>query len=113
MQPVVRPKPRLKTLLAAIITIAHDQDKLVSAHVTQARYLGQVIDAGVDDIVAATRNAAHVCGLEKALGTLEAGKFADILVVSRDPLQDLVALTQVQMVIHNGVVILPEDSLTP
>jgi imidazolonepropionase-like amidohydrolase len=56
-------------------------------------------------IVAATRNAAHVCGLEQELGTLEAGKIADILIISANPLQDLSALTQVKMVIHNGEII--------
>ena len=56
-------------------------------------------------IVASTRNAAHVCGLENELGTVEVGKLADILVISADPLQDLSALTQVKMVIHNGEII--------
>jgi imidazolonepropionase-like amidohydrolase len=56
-------------------------------------------------IVASTRNAAHVCGLEDELGSLEVGKLADILVINGNPLQDLNALTQVEMVIHNGVII--------
>ena len=56
-------------------------------------------------IVAATLNAAHVCGLEGELGTLEVGKLADILIVNGDPLQDLSALTQVKMVIHGGEII--------
>lgn len=56
-------------------------------------------------IVAATQNAAHVCNLDADIGTLEAGKIADILVVNGDPLADLQALTNVQMVIHNGVII--------
>ena len=56
-------------------------------------------------IVAATQNSAHVCNLEKDLGTLEAGKIADVWVVGGDPLQDIHALTQVMLVIHNGVVI--------
>jgi imidazolonepropionase-like amidohydrolase len=56
-------------------------------------------------IVAATRHAAHVCNLGHELGTLEPGKIADILVVKGNPLQDLQALTNVQMVVHNGVVI--------
>ena len=59
-------------------------------------------------IVAATRNGAHVCGLGDELGTLEAGKIADILVVAGNPLDDLQVLTDVQMVIHNGVVIRDE-----
>lgn len=56
-------------------------------------------------IVAATRNAAHVCGLEAELGTLEVGKLADILITNGDPLNDLSALTQVQIVIHGGEII--------
>jgi imidazolonepropionase-like amidohydrolase len=56
-------------------------------------------------IVAATRNAAHVCGLEAELGTLEAGKTADVLVVNGDPLRDLTDLQNVRLVLHRGVVI--------
>jgi len=40
-------------------------------------------------IVCATRNSAQVLGLEKELGTLEAGKLADLLVVNGNPLEDI------------------------
>jgi imidazolonepropionase-like amidohydrolase len=56
-------------------------------------------------IVSATRNAAHVCGLEEELGTLEPDKLADVLVVKGDPLADLEALTDVRLVVHGGVII--------
>jgi imidazolonepropionase-like amidohydrolase len=56
-------------------------------------------------IVASTRQAAHVCGLEESLGTLEPGKIADILVVQGDPLKDIHNLENALWVIHNGVVI--------
>ncbi len=56
-------------------------------------------------IVAATRNAAHVCNLDAILGTLERGKVADILVVNGDPLQDLHALTSVRLVVRSGTII--------
>ena len=56
-------------------------------------------------IVASTKNAARVCGLEDELGTLEVGKTADVLVVSGNPLEDLAALTDVRLVIHGGSVI--------
>ncbi|MEW5815041.1 MAG: amidohydrolase family protein [Spirochaetota bacterium] len=59
-------------------------------------------------IVAGTRNAAHVSNLARELGTLEAGKIADIIVVEGDPLSDIHALANVKMVIHNGVVIKDE-----
>ena len=61
-------------------------------------------------IVAATRNAAHICDLENKLGTLEVGKLADVLVVDGDPLQDLQALKDVHLVIHGGVIIRDERS---
>ena len=184
--------------LAAIVATAHERGTLVTAHITDARYVPQLIKAGVDDlahiptgyisqeqlkelieqdiyvvttltvfdaygalkvasdnlsnlvnsgvqiamgsdytripqnnfqhfelgmpmheitrmneagmtpmqiIIASTRNAAHVCGLDKDLGTLEEGKQADILILSANPLQDLSALTQVRMVIHAGEII--------
>jgi len=56
-------------------------------------------------ILAATRNAAHVCRLEHELGTLKPGKLADVLVVDGNPLEDLQALNQVRLVIHGGVII--------
>lgn len=56
-------------------------------------------------IVAATKNAAHVCNRDNTLGTLEVGKIADVLVVDGDPLADLHALLNVHLVLHDGVII--------
>jgi imidazolonepropionase-like amidohydrolase len=61
-------------------------------------------------IVAATQHGARVCNVEEELGTLEAGKTADVLVVAGDPLQDIHALENVQLVVRDGVVIYREDS---
>ncbi len=59
-------------------------------------------------ILSATRDAAYVCRRASTIGTLELGKFADVLVVNGDPLQDLEALTRVRLVIHSGVIIRDE-----
>jgi cytosine/adenosine deaminase-related metal-dependent hydrolase len=56
-------------------------------------------------IIAATRDAAHVCRRAELLGTLEVGKIADVLVVHGDPLRNLDALRNAQLVIHDGVII--------
>jgi imidazolonepropionase-like amidohydrolase len=56
-------------------------------------------------IVSATRYAAHVCGLEYEIGTLETGKAADILVVNGDPLANIHALVDTRLVAREGVVI--------
>jgi len=58
-------------------------------------------------IIASTRNAAHVVGLEKVTGTLEVGKIADVLIVDGNPLQDLQALANVHLVVHDGQMIFP------
>ena len=56
-------------------------------------------------IVAATKHAAQVCNRGRDLGTLQAGRIADVLVVNGDPLRDLNSLEQVRLVLRNGVVI--------
>ncbi len=59
-------------------------------------------------IIAATKHAAHVCNLAQELGTLEIGKIADILVVNQNPLEDVHALQDVRLVMHNGMIIRDE-----
>jgi hypothetical protein len=79
--------------------------------------IGLMAEAGMTPmqiIVAATKNAAIVCGLGRELGTLEPGKLADVLVVDGDPLtnpsagsgQALHALTQTRLVLREGVIIM-------
>jgi imidazolonepropionase-like amidohydrolase len=52
---------------------------------------------------ASTRNAAAVCGQASKLGSLEAGKLADIIVVNGDPLADLAVMDSVIAVVKGGV----------
>jgi imidazolonepropionase-like amidohydrolase len=55
-------------------------------------------------IRAATWNAADLIGRLKDVGTIEAGKYADIIAVSGDPLKDVKALESVGFVMKGGVV---------
>ncbi len=52
-------------------------------------YVKKIGLSPLEAIVCATRNNARVLGLEDELGTLEAGKLADLLVVDGDPLADI------------------------
>ena len=56
-------------------------------------------------IRAATSNAADLIGRAKDVGTLEAGKFADVIAVTGDPLQNVRALENVGFVMKGGVVV--------
>ncbi len=56
-------------------------------------------------IQAATLKAAEAMGLEDELGSITAGKRADLIVLSADPLQDINALVYPELVIQDGKVV--------
>ena len=54
-------------------------------------------------VVAATRNGARAMGKEGELGTVEAGKWADLLVLDADPSRDVAAFRKLRAVVRAGV----------
>ena len=56
-------------------------------------------------LLAATRNGAALCGVEADLGTVEAGKIADLIVVDGNPLEDIENLGNLLLVLKNGKVV--------
>ena len=60
-------------------------------------------------IQAATVNAAELLGWAKDMGAIEAGKYADIIAVSGDPLADIGAMERVVFVMKGGEVIKNES----
>ena len=56
-------------------------------------------------IQAATSLPAEMLGQEDKLGSLQAGRFADIIAVASDPLQDISELAKVKFVMSNGKII--------
>ena len=69
------------------------------------RELEHLVNAGMkpmDVIVAASRKAAEYLGQEKELGTVEAGKIADLLILSRNPLEDIRNSRSIEQVIYAG-----------
>ena len=56
-------------------------------------------------IRAATVTAADLLGMQDSLGTVEAGKLADIVAVPGDPLRDVSVMEKVEFVMKGGVVV--------
>jgi imidazolonepropionase-like amidohydrolase len=62
---------------------------------------------------AATINAARMIGREKDLGTIEAGKLADLVILDADPLQDIRNVTRIYRTMKGGVLYEPVDTAKP
>jgi imidazolonepropionase-like amidohydrolase len=56
----------------------------------------------MESLQVVTRNAARLCGLADAVGTIDAGKAADLLVLDGNPLDDVGNLTRVAAVLMGG-----------
>ncbi|CAN5596058.1 amidohydrolase family protein [soil metagenome] len=64
------------------------------------------VDAGLTPFQAlrsATSYAAEAIGVEKDLGTVEAGKLADLVIVKGDPLKNIKDALSVEVVFKNGI----------
>ena len=69
--------------------------------------LALLVEAGLtpaDAIRAATLNAARMIGQEKVLGSVEAGKAADMVILDASPLADIRNTTRIYRVVKGGVV---------
>ena len=69
------------------------------------RHLREAGMPALDVIRAATTNAAEMLGWQDRIGTVEAGKFADLVAVAADPLEDIGELERVGFVMKAGQVI--------
>ena len=56
-------------------------------------------------LLAATKNAAAVCGAADDLGTIEIGKLADLIVVGANPLEDINNVRQLELVLKEGRIV--------
>lgn len=62
--------------------------------------------APMEAITFATHNSAECLGIEADHGTIEVGKFADLIVLEKNPLDDITALQNVNKVYKHGVLVL-------
>jgi imidazolonepropionase-like amidohydrolase len=94
--------------LAAGVWIVMGSDAVAGLHGENAKELEWMVKAGMTPaqaIRAATADAAQLMGWQDRVGTIEAGKWADLIAVDRDPLKDITELQRVKFVMKAGLVV--------
>jgi imidazolonepropionase-like amidohydrolase len=114
--PLVRPKalelgPVIQETFGkawrAGVPIMFGTDCGVCEHGSNAKEFGYMVEAGMPAMAAiksATLIPAKYLGIDDRLGSIEAGKIADIVAVPGDPLADIHVLERVQFVMKEGVI---------
>jgi imidazolonepropionase-like amidohydrolase len=89
------------------VRVAFGTDTGVSEHGDNAKEFALMVQAGFtpeDAIRAATVIASEHVEMDKDIGTLQAGKFADIIAVDANPVDDIRVLEAVSFVMKGGTV---------
>jgi imidazolonepropionase-like amidohydrolase len=98
----------LQKAYPAGVKIAYGTDAGVSKHGRNADEFELLVKYGMppaEALKAATVNAADLLGLSREIGTIEAGKSADIIAVAGDPLADVRVLKAVAFVMVRGEIV--------
>lgn len=89
------------------VMIAFGTDSGVSRHGDNAREFALLLEAGLspmEAIVSATVTAAAHLQMDDRIGTIESGKYADLIAVSGNPLDAITELEDVDFVMQGGEV---------
>jgi imidazolonepropionase-like amidohydrolase len=98
----------LKKAFAAGVKVAFGTDAAVYPHGLNAHEFAVYVRLGMSPLQAiqtATIHGADLLGWSSKIGTLEAGKWADLIAVEGDPLKDVTTLQQVKFVMKGGEVV--------
>jgi imidazolonepropionase-like amidohydrolase len=90
--------------LKAGVKIAYGTDIGQGDHAREFALMHQAGMAPMDEIMAATRNAADLVGASDRIGSIQPGRYADIVAVTGDPLSDVGEFEKVKFVMKGGVV---------
>jgi imidazolonepropionase-like amidohydrolase len=95
------------------VKMAFGTDAGVYPHGDNAKQLSTMVQWGMTPAQALktiTFNSADLIGRSKDVGTIEVGKYADIIAVAGDPIQDITIMQHVGFVMKGGVIY--KDKLT-
>ena len=101
--------------MKAGVKIAFGTDAGVYPHGDNAKQFAWMVRLGLSParaILAATAWAAELLDRQKDVGTVQAGRYADLIAVPGDPLKDVRVLERVPFVMKGGAVIKDELSAT-
>ena len=98
------------------IKVSFGTDAAVFPHGQNAKEFKLMVDLGmqpIDALKTATGNAADLFGIAQKAGTLEKGKFADVIAMPGDPTADITATERVSFVMNEGKIIRNGPSSAP
>jgi len=90
------------------VKVSFGTDAAVFPHGQNAKEFKLMVNLGMqpmDALRAATGNAADLFGIAQKTGTLEKGKFADVIAMPGDPTADITATERVSFVMKEGKII--------
>jgi imidazolonepropionase-like amidohydrolase len=93
---------------ASGVRVAFGTDAAVYPHGLNAREFAVMVKLGLTPlqaIQAATINAADLLGWSEKVGAIEPGKWADLIAVDNNPLQDVTTLEHVKLVMKGGTLV--------
>lgn len=98
------------------VKIAFGTDESLVPHGQNAKEFALMVKYGMkpmDAIIAATGSAADLIGDAADIGSVQQGRYADIVAVNGDPLKDITILQRVQFVMKGGVVYKQNGQIVP
>jgi len=103
-----RQRENFMKAVASGVKVAFGTDAGIFPHGWNAKQFAYMVEWGMTPtqaIQAATVNAADLLGWTDRVGSIAAGKLADIIAVPTDPMSDVTALEHVGFVMKGGVVV--------
>jgi imidazolonepropionase-like amidohydrolase len=97
----------VKKAISAGVKVAFGTDAAVYPHGLNAGEFHVYVKLGMTPLAAiqtATINAADLLGWTKSVGTVEVGKWADLVAVDGDPTKDVTTLEHVKFVMKGGTI---------
>jgi imidazolonepropionase-like amidohydrolase len=103
---------RIRSLIESKIPFALGTDGMHGELVTEAEYVFELGASNLQVLQALTINGAEVSNIDKETGSLIPGKYADIIAVEGNPMENIQSLKKVRLVVKKGRVVFNMSSIS-